>query len=71
MDQLWHLVRALRRQSCPIGSWGAGGLARGRRGCASAVAEEVEEGSTSGGGMVEPRRQVYHLNHSNSYVDIC
>ena len=49
---------ALRRPSCPIGSWGAGGLAQERRGSARAVAEEAEGGSTSGGGMVEPLRQV-------------
>ena len=49
---------ALRHSSCPIGSWGAGGLARERRGSARAITEEAEGGSTSGGGMVEPLRQV-------------
>ena len=37
---------------------GWGGLARERRGSARAVAEEAEGGSTSGGGMAEPLRQV-------------
>ena len=37
---------ALRRPSCPIGRWGAVGLARGRRGSARAVAEEANDGIT-------------------------
>ena len=49
---------ALRRLSCPIGSWGADGLALERRGSARAVAEEAEGGSTSGGGMVTLLRQM-------------
>ena len=62
---------ALRCPSCPIGLWGAGGLARERRGSARAVAEKAEGGSPSGGGMAEPLRQVYHPYHSDSYVEIC
>ena len=46
--------------SCPIGRWGAGGLAWGRRGSARAVAEEANDGITGGDGMAEPCRQVYH-----------
>ena len=49
---------ALRRPSCPICLWGAGGLAQERCGSVRAVAEEAEGGSTSGGGMAEPLRQV-------------
>jgi hypothetical protein len=49
---------ALRHSSCPIGSWGAGGLARERRGSVRAITEEAEGGSTSGGGIAEPLRQV-------------
>ena len=62
---------ALRRPSCPIGRWGAGGLAWGRRGSARAVVEEANEGNTRSNAMAEPCCLVYHPNHSNSYLEFC
>ena len=62
---------ALRRPSCPIGRWGGGGLAWGRRGSARAVVEEANEGNTGNDAMSEPCYQVYHPNHSKSYVEFC
>ncbi len=35
-----------------------------------AVVEEANEGNT-GGDAAKPRCQVYHPNHSNSYVEFC
>ncbi len=61
---------ALRHPSCPIGWWGAGELAWGRHGSARAR-EEADDGITGGNGMVEPRCQVYHPDHSNSHIIIC